>query len=130
MIKYEFGGTEPTGRSMTYAEPFKLTTTTVVSAMAFLTDAEGAPIMDVEDLPIASPATFAEYVVKAEEGPTVDVENTIISSILVQDGMIVADGEYQIYTITGQNVTGMNGNLERGVYVVKVGNSTVKVIVK
>ena len=64
MIKYEFGGTEPTGRSATYTEPFKLTATTIVSAMAFLTDAEGAPIMDVEGMPIASAAVFAEYKVK------------------------------------------------------------------
>ena len=64
LIKYEFGGTEPTGRSATYTEPFKLTATTIVSAMAFLTDAEGAPIMDVEGMPIASAAVFAEYKVK------------------------------------------------------------------
>ncbi|MBO5728279.1 MAG: chitobiase/beta-hexosaminidase C-terminal domain-containing protein [Paludibacteraceae bacterium] len=64
MVKYEFGGTEPTGRSATYTEPFKLTSTTVVSAMAFLTDADGAPIMDVEEMPIASAVTFAEYKVK------------------------------------------------------------------
>ena len=66
MIKYEFGGTEPTGRSATYSAPFELTETTVVSAIAFLTDAEGAPIMDVEGMPIASAATFAAYTIKAE----------------------------------------------------------------
>ena len=64
MIKYAFGGTEPTGRSATYTEPFKLTATTVVSAVAYLVDAEGAPIMDVEEMPIASAATFVEYKVK------------------------------------------------------------------
>ena len=66
MIKYEFGGTEPTGRSATYSAPFELTETTVVSAIAFLTDAEGAPIMDVEGMPIASAATFATYTIKPE----------------------------------------------------------------
>lgn len=59
-----------------------------------------------------------------------DVDNATLSAIFVQDGRIVAEGEYQIYTITGQNVTGMNGSLAEGVYVVKAGNSTVKVIVK
>ena len=69
MIKYEFGGTEPTGRSMTYAEPFKLTENTVVSAVAYLTNAEGAPIFDVEELPIASAAVFAEYKVTPYVAP-------------------------------------------------------------
>ena len=64
MIKYAFGGTEPTGKSTTYTEPFKLTENTVVSAMALLTDAEGALIIDVENMPIASAAVFAEYVIK------------------------------------------------------------------
>ena len=64
MIKYEFGGTEPTGSSMTYTEPFKLFENTVVSAVAYLTNAEGDPIFDVEELPIASEAVFTEYVIK------------------------------------------------------------------
>ena len=59
-----------------------------------------------------------------------DVDNATLSTIFVQDGRIVAEGEYQIYTITGQNVTGMNGSLENGVYVVKSANAAVKVIVK
>ena len=77
MIKYEFGGTEPTGRSATYTEPFKLTSTTVVSAIAFLTDAEGAPIMDVEEMPIASLAAFAEYKVTPYVAPAAPAVPTI-----------------------------------------------------
>ena len=64
-----------------------------------------------------------------DSNPT-DVDNATLSTIFVQDGRIVAEGEYQIYTITGQNVTGMNGSLENGVYVVKSANAAVKVVVK
>lgn len=59
-----------------------------------------------------------------------DVENATLSTIFVQDGRIVAEGEYQIYTITGQNVTDMNGSLENGIYIVKSLDSAIKVIVK
>ena len=44
--------------------------------------------------------------------------------------MIMADEEIAIFTITGQNVTDMNGNLAKGVYIVKSANATAKVIVK
>ena len=63
------------------------------------------------------------------ENPT-SVENITINNIYVQDGMIIADEEISIFTITGQNVTDMNGNLAKGVYVVKVANATAKVVVK
>lgn len=58
------------------------------------------------------------------------VETISFPNIYVQDGLIVSEDEFQIFTITGQNVTRMNGNLEKGVYVVKNNNSIVKIIVK
>ena len=67
---------------------------------------------------------------KGEDGPIVNVENVILSDIFVQDGTVVANGEFQIFTITGQNVTDMNGSLQSGVYVVRCGTATTKVIVK
>lgn len=81
------------------------------------------------------PATEADgewdiYVPDYSGGDATNVENATSTNIFVQDGRIVAEGEYQIYTITGQNVTGMNGSLENGVYVVKSANAAVKVIVK
>lgn len=63
------------------------------------------------------------------ENPT-SVENITINNIFVQNGMIMADKEIAIFTITGQNVTDMNGNLAKGVYVVKSANATTKVVVK
>lgn len=66
---------------------------------------------------------------KAKENQT-NIENITINNIFVQNGMIMADEEIAIFTITGQNVTDMNGNLTKGVYVVKSANATTKVVVK
>ena len=64
------------------------------------------------------------------DGPTTNVDVTTISNIYTLNRTIIAEGEFEIYTITGQNVTGMNGNLENGVYVVRTANAAVKVVVK
>lgn len=61
---------------------------------------------------------------------TTTLENTTIANIYTQNGMIVADEEISIFTITGQNVTNLNGKLENGVYIVKSANATTKVVVK
>ena len=63
------------------------------------------------------------------ENPT-SVENITINNIFVQNGMIMADEEIAIFTITGQNVTDMNGNLANGVYIIKSAKATTKVVVK
>ena len=59
-----------------------------------------------------------------------DIDYTTIANIYTVGGMIMAEGEIQIFTVTGQNVTDMNGNLQNGVYVVKSANATTKVIIK
>ena len=58
------------------------------------------------------------------------LENTTIANIYTQNGMIVADEEITIFSITGQNVTALNGNLKNGVYIVKSANATAKVVIK
>ncbi len=58
------------------------------------------------------------------------VENAEVANIYTENGMIVAEGEFAIYTITGQNVTEMNGRLAAGIYVVRTANATAKVVVK
>lgn len=58
------------------------------------------------------------------------LENTTIANIYTQNGMIVADEEITIFSITGQNVTALNGNLKNGVYIVKSANATTKVVIK
>ena len=60
----------------------------------------------------------------------VALENTTITNIYTQKGMIVANEEISIFTITGQNVTDFNGNLKNGVYIIKSANATTKVVIK
>ena len=50
-------------------------------------------------------------------------------ALYTENGRIVCEQEFQIFTITGQNVTEMNGSLN-GVYIVKVGDKAQKVVVK
>ena len=72
-----------------------------------------------------------DYVIVEENGGTAtSVDVTTISNIYTLNRTIVAEGEFEIYTVTGQNVTGMNGSLENGVYVVRTANAAVKVVVK
>ncbi len=63
-------------------------------------------------------------------GSGVKVEYVTLTDLYTENGLIVADGEFQIFTITGQNVTDMNGNLPSGVYVVRTANAIGKVVVK
>ncbi|MBO5345447.1 MAG: chitobiase/beta-hexosaminidase C-terminal domain-containing protein [Paludibacteraceae bacterium] len=58
------------------------------------------------------------------------VDEVVISNIYTQGGTIVVDRDVRIYTIAGQDVTDMNGNLVSGVYVVKTDNEAIKVVVK
>lgn len=60
----------------------------------------------------------------------VAVENVTVVNVYTEGGLVVAEGEFQIFTVTGQNVTAQNGNLAQGAYIVKVANATAKVIVK
>lgn len=61
-------------------------------------------------------------------GVNIDIVTT--ENIYTYNGTIMADSDIQIFTITGQNVTDMNGNLQNGVYVVKTANATTKVVIK
>ena len=60
----------------------------------------------------------------------VNVDNIAISNLYVHNGTIHAEANITIYSITGQNVTNLNGNLKNGVYIVKSTNATTKVVVK
>jgi hypothetical protein len=67
---------------------------------------------------------------KVDNGVAVGAEVVAIAEIFVQNRTIVTEGEFEIYTVSGQNVTGMNGNLENGIYVVRTANAVAKVVVK
>ena len=63
-------------------------------------------------------------------GSGVKVEYVTLADLYTENGLIVVDDEFQIFTITGQNVTDMNGNLPSGVYVVRTATAVGKVVVK
>ena len=67
---------------------------------------------------------------KIDNGVAVDAEVVTIAEIFVQNRTIVTDGEFQIFTVTGQNVTDMNGALANGVDVVRTANAVAKVVVR
>jgi hypothetical protein len=102
-------------------------TTTVKAIIVIYDDETGSFIKDIKGNYVVSAITSATY---TKKDITVALENAEIANIFIQNGMIVVDGEYAIYTITGQNVTDMNGNLANGVYVVRTANTTTKVVIK
>ena len=141
MIKYAFGGSEPTGKSATYTESFLLTDTTIVSAIAYLTDAQGAPIMDVEGMPIASEVVFAEYLVEPSQG--VDVDNVEVAAIVyAKDGMVYVDTEVgnmiEVFTVQGQRIYAAEATAQlttidayaADIVLVRVNGETIKVSVR
>ncbi|MGM9745972.1 MAG: GLUG motif-containing protein [Paludibacteraceae bacterium] len=60
---------------------------------------------------------------------TTALEAVVVPQIYAVDGRIVCAGEFRIYDLLGRDVTRLNGSL-CGVYVVKVGEAAVKVVVK
>ena len=60
------------------------------------------------------------------------VENVTLNfNIWVENSTIVADADIEaIFTVTGQNVTTLNGNLEAGAYIVRTAEGVAKVMVK
>ena len=79
---------------------------------------------------VATPETAAGAVYTVIEEPITAVEDVVINNIYPENGLVVAEEEISIFTITGQDVTVMNGRLENGVYIVKTAKSAVKVVVK
>jgi len=52
----------------------------------------------------------------------------VLNNVYANQGRIYTEETARIYTITGLDVTSMNGNLE-GLYIVKAGNKMAKVMV-
>jgi hypothetical protein len=71
---------------------------------------------------------YVDYELDGEEATALrDIE--VMSDVYARDGRIYAEEGARIYTVTGIDVTTLNGQLE-GVYVVKNGNKVAKVVVK
>ena len=61
---------------------------------------------------------------------TTAIKNVIIdNSVYATNGTVYAEGEFQIFSVAGQNVTELNGQLN-GIYVVKTAKGIQKVAVK
>ena len=85
-----------------------------------------AGVVVFSETEINKPITL-NYTIK-DSGVNVDI--VTIENIYTYNCTIMADSDIQIFTITGQNVTNMNGNLQNGVYVVKTANTTTKVVIR
>ncbi|MGM9746327.1 MAG: hypothetical protein ACI30H_05160 [Paludibacteraceae bacterium] len=73
-----------------------------------------------------NPYSFTDT--KTPETPTA-ITSAAVAGLYTQAGRIVCEGEFRIYDLLGRDVTRLNGSL-CGVYVVKVGEATQKVLVK
>ena len=75
---------------------------------------------------------YGSYTMTIEEAIDDAVENvTLNCNIWVENSTIVADADIEaIFTVTGQNVTILNGNLEAGAYIVRTAEGVAKVMVK
>ena len=71
----------------------------------------------------------AVRLVKDISSPVTALQPAESITLYTENGRIICAQEFQIFTITGQNVTEMNGSL-CGVYIVKVGNKAQKIVVK
>ena len=76
------------------------------------------------------PAITTVVITCAQPQSPTTVVSTFAENVYVHDKRIVAPANAQIYNITGQNVTHFNGQLSKGIYVVRCDKQTVKVVVK
>jgi hypothetical protein len=79
--------------------------------------------------------TLTVYAFNATTQADLDMENAsaiskieVLNNVYANQGRIYTEESARIYTITGLDVTSMNGNLD-GVYIVKVANKVAKIMV-
>ncbi|MGN0186444.1 MAG: hypothetical protein ACI392_01690 [Paludibacteraceae bacterium] len=78
----------------------------------------------------AQTPVMTKVLVEFPVGATTNLSETYAMRVYVHDNTIVAPENAQIYSITGQNVTHLNGQLAKGVYVVRCDRQTIKMVVK
>lgn len=60
---------------------------------------------------------------------TSDIKQVAAADYRIENGAIITDGELRIFTVTGQDVTALNGRLN-GLYIVRIDEKVMKLIVK
>ena len=86
----------------------------------------------VEIYAFTSENGYGAYTLYIGENTGVDVENVVANfNVWVENNTIAADAQIEgIFTVTGQNVTALNGNLSAGAYIVRTAEGVAKVMVK
>lgn len=110
-------------------------------AMPSLTLTTANVMQNVGDIAIASAAVYEIKVQNFDAAKGIRIDNvtfkgttpikhvTIDNSVYATNGTVYAEGEFQIFSVAGQNVTELNGQLN-GIYVVKTAKGIQKVAVK
>ena len=104
----------------------------LVSGTVTITEADGVYTIVVDALTEDGGSVKAIYTgaVEIEEGEYTAIRDIeVMSDVYARDGRIYAEEGARIYTVTGIDVTTLNGQLD-GVYVVKNGNKVAKVVVR
>lgn len=75
---------------------------------------------------------YGAYTLTIGENTGVAVEDVVANfNVWVENNTIAADAQIEgIFTVTGQNVTALNGNLSAGAYIVRTAEGVAKVMVK
>ena len=100
----------------------------VESVIAINTDTK-IPLAVSEDYKFTMPAANVSVSATFKATTTTALQNVEMAEIYAENGTIYGAEGMQIFTITGQNVTEMNGQLN-GVYVVKCADKAQKIIVR
>ena len=92
-------------------------------------NASGGTVTVSSDYKFTMPASNVTVTATFKAVTPTALQNAELMGIYAENGRIYGADGMQIFTITGQNVTEMNGQLN-GVYIVKVGDKAQKVVVK
>ena len=86
----------------------------------------------VEIYAFTSENGYGAYTLTIGENTGVAVEDVVANfNVWVENNTIAADAQIEgIFTVTGQNVTALNGNLSAGAYIVRTAEGVAKVMVK
>ena len=125
-------GTVTAAATANYGDEVELTITPATGYeldVLSVKDADNNDVTVSADYKFEMPASNVTVTATFKAVTPTALQNAELMGIYTENGRIICAQEFQIFTITGQNVTEMNGSL-CGVYIVKVGDKAQKVVVK